>query len=335
MSISKERKLKDREESNDQGIISPKLQNFIFSFGAAIVVFGALCKVYHVPNLGWMLGAGLAIEVFVFIISAFQPVYIPPKEFDWTRVYPELDEEKGEVQGRYNRGGDSGIGDLLDKADISPELLSKLKKGIQDLTNTAKGISEISSATLATEVYVKDLGNASKSLNTFSEVNSKATHSVERSLGELVNSYEHSSQLISKSSNEMAQTFTESTRKINHQLASTSEKLSSSYKEFTDSVNKDFSALSENSKSYSSEISKMNNSLSSLNSSYELHLQNVKKLTETSTRSVTDQATLQKMVNDILEEAKKYRQQTELMNKNLESLNQVYGNMLGAMNIKR
>jgi hypothetical protein len=36
-----------------------------------------------------------------------------------------------------------------------------------------------------------------------------------------------------------------------------------------------------------------------------------------------------------MEEAKKYQQQTELMNKNLEALNQVYGNMLGAMSIKR
>jgi gliding motility-associated protein GldL len=335
MSISKENKLRDKEESADQGFISPKLQNFIFSFGAAIVVFGALCKVYHVPNLGWMLGAGLAIEVFVFIISAFQPVYVPPREFDWSKVYPELDEEKTDIPARYNKSSGSGVGDLFEKADISPELLAKLKSGIQDLTNTARGLSEISSATLATELYVKDLGNASRSLSSFSEVNNKATHSVERSLGSLVESYEHSSQLISSSSKEMAHTFAESTKKINPQLTSTSEKLSSSYKEFTESVHKDFSVITENSKSYSGEISKLNSNLASLNSSYELHLQNVKKLADTSSKSVTDQAGLQQMVNQTMEEAKKYQQQTELMNKNLEALNQVYGNMLGAMSIKR
>jgi hypothetical protein len=74
--------------------------------------------------------------------------------------------------------------------------------------------------------------------------------------------------------------------------------------------------------------------MSSLNSSYELHLQNVKKLSESAAKSVSDQAGLQQMVNETLEEAKKYRQLTERMNKNLEALNQVYGNMLGAMNIK-
>jgi len=57
-------------------------------------------------------------------------------------------------------------------------------------------------------------------------------------------------------------------------------------------------------------------------------------LTETSSKSVTDQEGLQRLVNDTLEEAKKYHQLTERMNKNLEALNQVYGNMLGAMNIK-
>ena len=103
-------------------------------------------------------------------------------------------------------------------------MFSKLRKGLQDLTNTAKGISEITSATVATELYVKNLGNASQSMSTFSEINNKASQSVERSLGDLVHSYEHSSKLISGSSKEMAETFTDSTKKINQQLASTSEK---------------------------------------------------------------------------------------------------------------
>jgi hypothetical protein len=60
----------------------------------------------------------------------------------------------------------------------------------------------------------------------------------------------------------------------------------------------------------------------------------VKKLTESSSKNLADQSGLQQMTNETLEEAKKYRQLTGQMNKNLEALNQVYGNMLGAMNIK-
>jgi gliding motility-associated protein GldL len=307
--------------------------NYFYSIGASVVLLGALFKLQHWTGGGTMLMIGMSCEALIFFLSAFEPMVETP---DWSKVYPQLnpDFELDEVIELPSKPTSGGLEAMLEKAEITPEMLAKLKKGLQDLTNTAKGISEISSATFATELYVRNLGQASQSVNNFSEVNNKATQSVERSLGDLVHSYEHSSKLISSSSKEMAETFTDSTKKINQQLASTSEKLSSSYKEFTESVHKDFSALSDNSKSYSGEISKMNASLASLNSSYEIHLQNVKKLSDTSAKSVTDQAGLQKMVNETLEEAKKYQQLTERMNKNLEALNQVYGNMLGAMNIK-
>lgn len=307
--------------------------NYFYSIGASVVLLGALFKLEHWTGGGTMLMIGMSCEALIFFLSAFEPMVETP---DWTRVYPQLDpdyEFDDEIQLPVKAKSQS-FDELMEHAEITPEMLSKLRKGIQDLTNTAKGISEISSATLATELYVKNLGNASQSMNSFSEVNNKATLSVERSLGDLVHSYEHSSKLISSSTKEMAETFTDSTKKINQQLASTSEKLSTSYKEFTETVHKDFVALSDNSKAYSGEISKMNTNLATLNSSYELHLQNVKKLTDTSSKSVVDQANLQQMVNGTLEEAKKYHQLTERMNKNLEALNQVYGNMLGAMNIK-
>lgn len=306
--------------------------NYFYSIGASVVLLGALFKLEHWTGGPTMLMIGMSCEALIFFLSAFEPMVETP---DWTKVYPQLNpdyefEEEIEAPVRPTRGLD----EMLEKAEITPEMMSKLKKGLMDLTNTAKGISEISSATLATEMYVRNMSSASQSMNSFTEVNNRATMSVERSLGDLVHSYEHSSKLISGSSKEMAESFAESTKKINQQLATTSEKLSSSYRDFTESVQKDFSSLSENSKSYAGEIAKMNSSLATLNSSYELHLQNVKKLTETSSRSVADQAGLQQMVSETLEEAKKYHQLTERMNKNLEALNQVYGNMLGAMNIK-
>ena len=307
--------------------------NYFYSIGASVVLLGALFKLQHWGGGSQMLMVGMSCEALIFFLSAFEPMVETP---DWTKVYPQLNpefilEEEDILPVRSTTGG---FDDLLEKAEITPEMMSKLKKGIQDLTNTAKGISEISSATLATEMYVKNLSHASDSMNSFSDVNEKATAHVEKSLGDLVNSYELSAKLITGSSKEMAESFIDSTKKISHQLSSTGEKLSVSYKEFTDAMHKDMTSLNENSKTYSGEVSRINSTMSSLNSSYELHLQNVKKLSESAAKSVTDQAGLQQMVNETLEEAKKYRQLTERMNKNLEALNQVYGNMLGAMNIK-
>ncbi len=310
--------------------------NYFYSIGASVVLLGALFKLQHWTGGSTMLMIGMSCEALIFFLSAFEPMVENP---DWTKVYPQLKpdfefEELDEYQAIGKTSSSSGFDDLLEKAEITPEMLTKLRIGLQDLTNTAKGISDISSASLATDMYVKNMGNAAQSMNIFSEINNRASASVERSLGDLVHSYEHSSKLISGSSQELAESFADSTKKINSQLASTSEKLTVSYKEFTDSLHKDIAAINENSKNYSGEISRINASMSTLNSSYEVHLQHVKKLTESSGKSVTDQAGLQQMINETLEEAKKYQQLTERMNKNLDALNQVYGNMLGAMNIK-
>ena len=45
--------------------------NYAYSWGAAIVILGALFKLTHLPLANVMLFIGMGTEVFVFIISAF------------------------------------------------------------------------------------------------------------------------------------------------------------------------------------------------------------------------------------------------------------------------
>jgi gliding motility-associated protein GldL len=94
------------------------------------------------------------------------------------------------------------------------------------------------------------------------------------------------------------------------------------------------STLNDQTKTYSTGLSHINSSLSALNSSYELHLQNTKKLSESSAKAFEGYTKMTELVDNSVEEAQKYRKQTEQLNKNLEALNHVYGNMLGAMNVK-
>lgn len=307
--------------------------NYFYSIGASVVLLGALFKLQHWPFGGLMLTIGMSCEALIFFLSAFEPMMENP---DWTKVYPqlkedfEIDDELVETPKPINVNLES----LLDKAEISPELLAKLKKGLQDLTNTANSIADISGATLATDMYVKNLSSASESMGTFAEVNSRAAQSVGQSLTHLSKTYEHSSQVMAETSKNMAEKFTESTQRMNQQLSATGEKLANSYKEFSDSFSKDFSALSDTSKTYSAELAKVNSNLASVNSSYELHLQSVKKVTDAAVKANADYASMQQLTEASLSEAEKYRKQAEQLTKNLEALNQVYGNMLGAMNIK-
>lgn len=307
--------------------------NYAYSWGASVVLMGALFKLQHWPGGGTMLTVGMSTEVLIFFLSAFEPsVEIP----DWKKVYPQLRENFLDVDDDIITIApkSTSFENILEKADIPSELLAKVKKGLQDLSNTASGIADISSATIATDEYVKNMSEASESLFSFKEANSRASHSIEKSTSDLVHSYDQSSQILGNSSKVLAQTFTESSKRINDQLVTTSDKLSQSYKSFTESVSKDLNTLNDQTKTYSTGLSHINTSLSALNSSYELHLQNARKLSESSVKTFEDHSKMTELVNNTLEEAQKYRKQTELLNKNLEALNHVYGNMLGAMNVK-
>jgi len=308
--------------------------NFLYSIGASVVLLGALFKLQHWPYANIILPLGMLTEVVIFFFSAFEPsVEIP----DWSKVYPQLKEAYTEEEFDYPLAvapQQNSVESILEKAEISPELLAKVKKGLQDLSNTASGIADISTATLATNEYVKNMTEASDSMSVFKDINSRASHSIEKSTNDLVYSYDQSSQILGNSSKNLANTFNESSKKINDQLVTTGDKLAQSYKSFTESVNKDLLALNDHTKSYSTGLSLVNSSLSALHSSYELHLQHAKKISASSEEAFEGHSKMTELVNQAVEEAQKYRKQTEQLNKNLEALNHVYGNMLGAMNIK-
>lgn len=62
--------------------------NFAYSIGAAIVIWGALFKILHLPGGSLLLCIGMGTEIAMFILTAFDR---PPKEYAWEEVFPVLD----------------------------------------------------------------------------------------------------------------------------------------------------------------------------------------------------------------------------------------------------
>ncbi len=62
--------------------------NFAYSIGAAIVIWGALFKILHLPGGSLLLCIGMGTEIAMFILTAFER---PPKEYAWEEVFPVLD----------------------------------------------------------------------------------------------------------------------------------------------------------------------------------------------------------------------------------------------------
>lgn len=61
--------------------------NFCYSIGAAIVIWGALFKILHLPGGNTLLSIGMGTEVLMFILTAFDR---PPREYNWEEVFPVL-----------------------------------------------------------------------------------------------------------------------------------------------------------------------------------------------------------------------------------------------------
>ena len=284
---------------------------YVYGWGASVVLIGALFKLEHLQYSGILLTIGLSTEALIFFLSAFEPSVEMP---DWGKVYPELREDyelAGYEEIKTNKK--NGLEQLLGSSDLTPELLDKVGKSLGELSNTARGISDISSATLATDMYVKNLNSASQSMSTFSQINEKANTSIDQSVTTLLDSY---NQAASK-------------------LSETGTKLSDTYNRSSDAISEGLQNIGSSSKQYATSLEKLNKNMDSLNSSFESQLSDTRDQFKATQQFNKDLSEMNSILTSSVEELKKYKENAEQLNKNLEALNTIYGNMLGAMSYKK
>ncbi len=223
-------------------------KNFIsklYGLGASVVIVGALFKIQHWPLAGTMLTIGLLTEAVIFFFSAFEPLH---EEIDWSLVYPELagipEEETGEItQGKYSGsisgggggsggsgggGGGGGYGggsgavalakfdEMLENAEISPDLFMKLGAGMKKLSESTSNMNVMGDISVASTKYINTVNGANESL------------------GKLADSYQSTAKIIND---------TGSTYKNMADSLSTIEIGGKSYQQQLETLNKNLSAL--------------------------------------------------------------------------------------------
>ena len=310
------------------------LMGYVYGWGAALVLIGALFKLQHWAHAGIMLTIGLMTEAFIYFLSAFEP---PMELPDWTKVYPELqdDFELIETGEEVKAESKNSLDSLLNSTNISPDLLSKIGKSLTDLSNTASSISDISSATLATDIYVKNLNTASESMMAFSDVNTQANVTLNNSIGELVSTYSNTANKISETGNGMLSKLNESSVKFTKQMDESGSKLVESYQKLSGSIEKGFKDLDQNSSNYGESLHKLSKNIESLNVTYEKQLKGTSDQFQASTKFFDDINQMNQIIVSSSQEMKKYKENAEKLNSHLDALNSIYGNMLGAMNYKK
>ena len=126
-----------------------RFKNFmtkLYGLGAAVVIMGALFKILHLKGADLMLILGLTTEAVIFAISAFEA---QPKDYDWSLVYPELENESvaDNKSNRKVRGTvTQELDRMLEEAKIGPELLDSLSAGMRKLSETAASLNTATDA---------------------------------------------------------------------------------------------------------------------------------------------------------------------------------------------
>jgi gliding motility-associated protein GldL len=144
-----------------------KVMPKIYGIGAAVVILGAMFKILDWPGANWMIGIGLSVEAVIFFLSSFEP---GPKEVDWSKVYPELDEEDTTQPGVKRLARVTGdpvaaqLDNMLIQANIGPELIESLGKGMKNLASSAEKMGNLADAAVATTEYAAQVQTASKTL---------------------------------------------------------------------------------------------------------------------------------------------------------------------------
>lgn len=273
----------------------------LYGIGASIVIIGALFKIQHWAFAGTMLAVGLFTEAIIFFFSAFEPLH---EDVDWTLVYPELagitDEEPGSLGSHRGGGaiGSGGVGggsgsvalmkfdEMLERAEITPDLFQKLGIGMKKFSESALNINSMGDVSAASAKYMNTI------------------HAANDSLGRLSEAYQSTARVLNDTH--------------------------TNYTRVADSI----SVIESGGKSYQQQLESLNKNLSALNAVYEIQRKGADEHVKESENLYKGIQAIMKELADSAGDTKKYREQVGKLNENLSALNNVYGNMLAAMNVK-
>jgi len=157
--------------------------NTLINWGASVVIVGLMFKILHFKGGEWMIGIGLAVEALLFFVMGFMAT---EKEPDWTRVYPELDEEfNGELPKASVRpvsavaptalGNTAALDQMLQNANISPDLIGHLGDGLRSFGDKVAAISNTADTATATTQFADKLNQATRGVDKLSASFDQAT----------------------------------------------------------------------------------------------------------------------------------------------------------------
>lgn len=164
--------------------------NFAYSIGAAIVIWGALFKILHLPGGSLLLCIGMGTEIAMFILTAFDR---PPKEYAWEEVFPVLDSKKEEDRPEFSSNQGVVIAGGVQSGSITPGDAVGVTPLPSPVTVAAPDMTELPKVTDFAEVsgeYVSQMKAIAEQMAKLNETYSEHMQDLNRNVAGLNTIYE-------------------------------------------------------------------------------------------------------------------------------------------------
>jgi hypothetical protein len=342
-----------------------RILNFCYSWGASIVVIGAMFKIVHLPYANEILCVALITEAVVFYISAFER---PGSDYNWEEVFPvlksknpldrpsfERHEEGGAVivgggvaggaaggavivGGNAAGGGTRVAGNFGGSPVVGGGIIyagGPVAGGGAVYPGGGGTVYPGGGAPAPTPQESADLGLAAMGLNVSEEDRQNLANSI-RKLGEAAEQIGHLADLseVTRSYIEQMSGVSQNLERFNevtHSLSAVSDSLVNSCKAISDADSEE--NPERHTLGYVRHMEQLNQHLSGLNQFYEAQLNGLRTQMDTIHHINTGLNRIRDMYDSSMIDSAAFRNENERMAQLLAQLNQVYGRMLQAMTV--
>lgn len=276
--------------------------NFAYSIGAAIVIWGALFKILHLPGGNTLLSIGMGTEVLMFVLTAFDR---PPKEYHWEEVFPVLSSKDPEDRPDFNGGGGIVIGGTGSGAALPAVSPAEAKRA----AGLPAGIDLSEDDTRSLSESIAKMSAASDQLARMAELTS-ATQQYLDQMGAIAGEMQR-------------------LRETTESLNKVSDVLLQSYRAITENSEN----ITRSSTGYVDQMQALNRNIGGLNTIYEIQLKSVSSQLDSIDRVNRGIKDIRDMYEKSASQSARYCEETERMARYMQQLNSVYEKMITAMTI--
>lgn len=303
--------------------------NFVYSWGASIVIIGALFKILHLQYGNEILTVAMIVEAIVFFVSGFER---PANEYHWEEVFPVLKSKNPLDRPDFSSGGAGngegqviigGSGGHLGGGTIVLGDLSGAQSGGGALTGNARAAAqnaELGMAAMGLNVSEEDTKNLANSIQKLGDAAEQISRMAD--LTDATKTYIE--QISSVTANlERFNVVTNSLSEVSDSLVHSCEMIAGSKNEHSE----------KQTIGYVQQMEQLNQSLSGLNEFYSVHLSGLRSQMDMIQQINAGLSRIRDMYDNSVMDSTAFRNENERMAQLLAQLNQVYGRLLQAMTV--